>query len=67
MSKIIAQICAKIGGIPWCVDNLPLFDKRTMVCGMKTYHENKEGILSVFGFVATYNKTATKYWSTSKY
>lgn len=37
-----------------------------MVCGIKTYHESKEGLLSVLGFVASYNKTATKYWSTSK-
>jgi len=37
-----------------------------MVCGIKTYHENKEGLLSVLGFVASYNKTATKYWSATR-
>lgn len=66
VAKLITQICAKIGGVPWAIEQLPLFDKRTMICGVKTYHENKEGLLSVLGFVASYNKTATKYWSTSR-
>jgi aubergine-like protein len=67
VSKIIAQICAKIGGVPWVVDGMPLFDKPTMIVGMKTYHEYKHQQQSVFGLVATYNKTATKYWSTTRH
>jgi hypothetical protein len=38
-----------------------------MVVGMKSYHDYKQQLLSVFGFVATYNRTATKYWSTSRH
>ena len=41
VAKIITQICAKIGGVPWCIENLPFCDKRTMICGMKTYHDFK--------------------------
>lgn len=67
VAKLITQICAKIGGVPWAIDHLPLFDKRTIICGIKTYHENKEGLLSVLGLVASYNKTATKYWSTTRH
>ena len=39
VSKIVAQICAKIGGIPWVIDNMPYMDKRTMVCGLDVYHD----------------------------
>lgn len=39
VSKIVAQICSKIGGIPWVVDEMPYCDKKTMVCGMTVFHE----------------------------
>ena len=66
VSKLVAQICAKIGGIPWAVSELPFFDKRTMVCGLDAYHDGEDGLLSVLGFVASYNRTCTKYWSSSQ-
>ena len=66
VSKLVAQICAKIGGIPWTVSELPFFDKRTMVCGLDAYHDSEDGLLSVVGFVASYNRTCTKYWSSSQ-
>ena len=38
-------------------------DKRTMVCGLDAYHETGAGAeISTLGFVASYNKTCTKYW-----
>lgn len=38
-------------------------DKRTMVCGLDAYHETEAGgEISCLGFVASYNKTCTKYW-----
>ena len=64
--EFVAQICAKIGGIPWAVSELPFFDKRTMVCGLDAYHDGEDGLLSVLGFVASYNRTCTKYWSSSQ-
>ena len=64
-TKVLTQICAKTGGIPWIIDNLPLFDKRIMICGMDAFHETKTKCKSVIGFVATYNRSATKYWSKS--
>lgn len=33
---------------------------------MKTVHDFKNRALSVFGFTATYNRTATKHWSITK-
>ena len=66
VSKLVAQICAKIGGIPWTVNDLPFFSKRTMVCGLAVHHDSEDGMISVAGLVASYNKTCTKYWSSSK-
>jgi aubergine len=63
-TKILTQICAKAGGIPWTIDELPLFNKKTMVCGLDVWHDTSaSGCPSVAGFVATYNRSATKYWS----
>ena len=64
-TKILAQICAKTGGIPWIIDKLPLFDKKIMICGLDSFHDVKGNCKSVLGFVSTYNRSATKYWSKS--
>ena len=65
MNKILIQINAKIGGIPWAVDNLPLVTKPTMICGMDVFHSTALGKKSVLALTASINQTATKYWSTS--
>jgi aubergine-like protein len=65
VSKILIQINAKIGGIPWAVDNLPMFDRPSMVCGMDVFHSTALGKKSVLALTASMNPTATKYWSTS--
>jgi aubergine-like protein len=31
-------MCAKIGGEPWAVSDMPFFDDYTMVCGLDVYH-----------------------------
>jgi aubergine-like protein len=66
VNKILIQICAKIGGIPWTVDNLPLMDKPTMICGMDVFHSTALGAKSVLGFCASINNSSTKYWSTTE-
>ena len=38
-TKILIQICAKIGGTPWVIDRLPLFDERIMICGVDSFHD----------------------------
>jgi aubergine-like protein len=35
VNKVLIQICAKIGGIPWVIDDMPLLNEPTMICGMK--------------------------------
>ena len=67
VSKILAQICAKIGGVPWAVDHLPFTEKKTMFCGLDVFHETEEGVVSVMGLVSSYNKTGTKFWSATEH
>ena len=38
VNKILIQINAKIGGVPWAVDKLPLLNVPAMVCGMDVFH-----------------------------
>ena len=59
-------MCAKLGGVPWAVDNMPFMDEPTMVCGLDVFHSTALGKKSVMGFCASSNSTATQFWSTSK-
>lgn len=36
-----------------------------MLCGLDVFHETATKCKSVVGFVATYNRSSTKYWSRS--
>jgi aubergine-like protein len=65
ISKVLIQMCAKLGGIPWAVDNLPLMDRPTMICGMDVFHATNLGKKSVLALSASMNTSATTYWSTS--
>jgi len=65
VSKILIQICAKIGGVPWTLEDMPLLERPSMICGMDVYHATHLGRKSVLGFCASFNSTATKYWSKS--
>lgn len=64
ITKLYIQVCAKIGGIPWAINDLPFSNEPTMVIGMCHYKKSgsKFGIYSV---VATTNPTFSKYWSSS--
>ena len=65
IAKVIIQMNAKMGGIPWAVDKLPLMDQPTMLCGLDVFHDAKLGKRSVLALAASMNNTATTYWSTS--
>ena len=59
-SKILIQICAKVGGEPWAISEMPFFDKPAMVCGIDVYHKlNGQGNRSILAFCASMNKRAT--------
>lgn len=65
VSKILIQMNAKLGGIPWAVDNLPFMDKPTMICGLDVFHATNLGKKSVLALSCSTNNSATIYWSTS--
>jgi aubergine-like protein len=54
-NKILIQICAKIGGEPWAVSDLPFFDKPTMICGLDVYHKVGGGKRSILAVTASIN------------
>ncbi|XP_062913289.1 piwi-like protein 2 isoform X1 [Mobula hypostoma] len=58
--KILLQINSKLGGELWGVD-IPL--KQLMVVGVDVYHDPIRGKQSVVGFVASLNKSMTKWFS----
>jgi aubergine-like protein len=62
-NKILIQICAKIGGEPWAIDNMPFCDVPAMVCGLDVYHKAGSGSRSILAFTASMNPRATQYWS----
>jgi len=66
INKVLIQICAKVGGIPWAVDSLPLMDRPSMICGMDVFHQTGAGKKSVLGFCASLNNSSTKYFSTTE-
>ncbi len=65
VSKVLIQMNAKVGGIPWAVDNLPFMSEPTMICGMDVFRSTSLGKKSVLALTASMNQSATTYWSTS--
>jgi len=65
VSKVLIQMNAKAGGVPWAVDALPFMDQPTMVCGLDVFHSTALGKKSVLALTASQNQSATTYWSTS--
>jgi aubergine len=65
-NKILIQICAKIGGEPWAISDMPFFDKPTMICGIDVYNKVGNSSRSIMAFTASINQRATKFWSCVK-
>ena len=52
---------AKLGGIPWAMNELPFVDRPTIVVGIDVYHRTFNGVRkSIFAFVATMNITYSR-------
>lgn len=54
-NKILIQICAKIGGEPWAMNDMPFFDKPTMICGLDVCSKVGSNKKSVLAFTASIN------------
>lgn len=65
ISKVLIQMNAKLGGVPWAVDKLPFMTEPTMICGMDVFHSTALGKKSVLALTASMNQSATTYWSKS--
>ena len=50
-SKILVQICAKVGGCPWSLKSIPSADQPTMIWGLDIYHN--KGHSPYIAFVAS--------------
>ena len=50
------EICAKIGGQPWAIDDLPNFYECSMAVG---YHVSND----IISYVSTFNSKCTRFWS----
>jgi len=60
-SKILIQINAKIGGVPWAVKGIPFFNRPAMVVGYDVHHQR--GQKSKLALVASINQTGSRYTS----
>lgn len=60
VTKIAIQMNCKLGGELW-MSNIPM--KRTMICGIDTYHDSAKKHGSVCAFIATCNDKYTRYFS----
>lgn len=63
VNKLIIQVAAKLGYVPWTIDNMVFNDKPTMVVGIDTTGQAGKGTNSVYGMVATCDENFSQYWS----
>jgi aubergine-like protein len=64
INKVMLQMNAKIGGVPWALETLPYADKNCMVVGIDIF--KKRSSHSVLGFCATMDKAFARYGSFPK-
>ena len=66
ITKLLVQIGAKVGAVPWAIDDLPFASEPTMVVGIDSYSKNAGSkAVPVYAMVATINNTFSTYWSNS--
>lgn len=66
ISKLYVQVMAKIGGIPWAINDLPFSDRPTMIVGLDC-NIKPQAKSSIYSIVATTNNTFSTYWSASSF
>lgn len=53
ISKIVIQIVAKIGGVPWKIDKISALSHQTMVCGLDINELKGGPVQSIIGFISS--------------
>jgi aubergine-like protein len=66
ITKMYIQVCAKIGGVPWAISELPFSQSPTMIIGLDVFSK-LGGIAPVYSIVATNNNSFSTYWSNSSF
>lgn len=66
ITKLLIQIGAKVGSVPWAMSDLPFVDKPTMVVGLDIYKKLSLKC-EVMSIVATINRSFSTYWSNSQF
>ena len=65
VNKILIQICAKMGGVPWTISNISLKEKNAMICGLSINTIRGGPLQAVIGFVSSVDKECTRYCSSA--
>jgi aubergine-like protein len=65
-NKILIQICAKVGGVPWTISDIPTVNDGTMICGLDVAESKDKKMSKIIGFLSSVDKGCTKYYSTAK-
>jgi aubergine-like protein len=66
INKILIQICAKVGGTPWAVLDMPFTEKPTMIMGIDIIHKASMKNQTLVAVCATCNRHFSRYWSTAQ-
>lgn len=61
VTKVLIQMNAKLGGIPWAIDKMPFCDQPTMVVGLSVF--SKRGQKNIMGMCATINQKVNRFFS----
>ena len=60
INKVLMQICAKVGGEPWALDQMPFVDVPTCVVSIDFYDKGSRPVMAV---VLSINKTFSRFCS----
>jgi aubergine-like protein len=63
--KLVIQICAKTGGLPWTTRDLPLAQQPTMIVGVDVVHRKQK--TSLIAVTCTTDPKLSRYWSSLSY
>jgi len=63
VNKVLIQLCAKVGGTPWSITNIPFTEKPTMIIGIDSFHKSMMKNKSILAYCATMDRNFSKYWS----
>ena len=64
VTKILIQMNAKLGGVPWSMSSMPFCDRPTMVVGLSMF--SKRGSKNLMGMCASVNNTCNRFFSRVK-